>query len=172
MDQYANVGSFELVQGEVVEVPPAMPEHGRVCGKIAFALEAFGRQSGLGYILANDTAVLTGKAPDTVRGADVSFYSHARLPETEIQNRLAPVAPDLVVEVYSPSNRPLEMRDKVNEYLAAGVMMVWVVYPTQRVVAIFRLDDPVTIILTEADVLEGLPELPGFRCPVADPLPR
>ena len=41
-------GTFELVRGEVVEVPPAMPEHGRVCGNAFYALEIFGRQSGLG----------------------------------------------------------------------------------------------------------------------------
>ena len=52
-------GTFELVRGEVVEVPPPMPEHGRVCVNSGFALESYGRQSGLGYALSNDSAVLT-----------------------------------------------------------------------------------------------------------------
>ncbi|HKI20124.1 MAG TPA: Uma2 family endonuclease, partial [Isosphaeraceae bacterium] len=52
-------GSFELVRGEVVEVPPAMPEHGRVCGNAFYLLETYGRQTGLGYALSNDSAVVT-----------------------------------------------------------------------------------------------------------------
>jgi len=74
----------------------------------------------------------------------------------------------LVVEVYSPGNRRAEILEKVTEYLKAGVLMVWVVHPNQRTVAIYRSDDPIPTILTEADVLEDLPELPGFRCPVAE----
>ena len=161
-------GSFELVRGEVVELPPPGPEHGRICLKVGFVLESFGRRSGLGYALTNDTATLTARGPDTVRGADVSYYTRARLPEAEIGNRLAPIAPDLVVEVNSPSNRPSEMRDKVKEYLDAGVLMVWVVYPSQRLIAISRPGEAVAVILTDSDDLENLPELLGFRCPVAE----
>ena len=58
-------GIFELVRGEVVEMPPPMPEHGRVCGNAFFVLESYGRQSGLGYALSNDSAVLTERNPDT-----------------------------------------------------------------------------------------------------------
>src|SRR5262245_49894178 len=98
-------GTFELVRGEVVEVPPPMPEHGRVCVNTGFVLETYGRQSGRGYTLSNDSAVLTELGPDTVRGADVAFYSHARWPRSEVGKTVPPVPPDLAVEVYSPSNR-------------------------------------------------------------------
>jgi Uma2 family endonuclease len=66
-------GNFELVRGEIVEMPPAMPEHGRVCANACYVLESYGRQTGLGYALSNDTAVVTERGPDTVRGADVSL---------------------------------------------------------------------------------------------------
>ena len=99
------------------------------CGNACFVLESYGRQTGLGYALSNDSAVVTERGPDTVRGADVSFYSHARWPRSEVGNRLPPVPPDLAVEVVSPGNRPGEMLKKVSEYLEAGVSMVWVVYP-------------------------------------------
>ena len=66
-------GTFELVRGEVIELPPPMPEHGRVCVNAGFVLESYGRQSGLGYALSNDSAVLTERGPDTVRGADMCF---------------------------------------------------------------------------------------------------
>ena len=116
-------GNFELVRGEVVEVPPAMPDHGRVCMKASFVLETYGRQTGLGYALTNDSAVLTERGPDTVRGPDVCFYSHTRWPESQLGDGLPPVPPDLAVEVVSPRNHPSEMLRKISEYLAVGVSL-------------------------------------------------
>ena len=159
-------GNFELVRGEVIELPPALPEHGRYCLNAAFQLETFGRQAGHGYAVTNDSAVQTERGPDTVRGGDVCYYSHARWPRSELRG-LPPVAPDVVVEVYSPSNRPGEMRAKVNEYLEVGTLMVWVVFPERRTVVVYRPADPVPRVFGQDDVLEGFPELPGFRCPVA-----
>jgi Uma2 family endonuclease len=60
------------------------------------------------------------------------------------------------------------MLGKVQEYLDAGVLMVWVIHPVRRTLTIYRPDDPTPTILTESDILEDLPELPGFRCPVAE----
>jgi Uma2 family endonuclease len=160
-------GTFELVRGEIAEVPVPMPEHGRVCGNSFYVLESYGRQSGRGYGLTNDSAVLTERDPDTVRGADVSFYSHARWPRSQVGRTLPPVPPDVAVEVVSPSNRPGELHQKVGEYLDAGVLLVWVVYPMRRSVVVYRPGE-VPIVLNENDFLENLPELPGFRCPVSD----
>ena len=161
-------GTFELVRGEVVEVPPAMPEHGRVCGNTFYVLETYGRQSGRGYALSNDTAVLTERGPDTVRGADVAYYSHARWPRSEVGKTIPPVPPDLAVEVYSPSDRRGAMSQKVAEYLSAGALLVWVIYPASRSVVIHRSDDQPPLVLHEGSHIEHLPELPGFRCAVAD----
>lgn len=161
-------GTFELVRGEVIELPPAMPEHGLVCGNTAGILFNYGRQTGYGYVLSNDSAVQTERGPDTVRGADVSFYSQARWPRSEVGRRLPPIAPDLVAKVFSPSNRRPKMFGKVQEYLDAGVLMVWVIHPVRRTLAIYRPDDPTPTVLTETDTLEELPELPGFRCQVAE----
>jgi Uma2 family endonuclease len=161
-------GNFELVRGEVVEVPPAMPEHGRVCGDVFYVLETYGRQTGRGYALSNDSAVQTERNPDTVRGADVCFYTHARWPRSEVGLDLPPVPPDLAVEVVSPGNRPGELYRKISEYLAAGVSLVWVVYPKQRCIVIHRPDGGAPLVLREDQVIENLPELPGFRCTVAE----
>ncbi len=94
-------GNYELVRGEIVEMPRPTPEHGRVCMNVGFALELFGRQTGLGYAITNDSAVLTERDPDTVRGPDVCFYTHARWPRSQLGTGLPPVPPDLAVEVYS-----------------------------------------------------------------------
>ena len=99
-------GEHELVRGEIVSMPTPMPAHGRYCMNSSFLLEIFGRATGFGYAITNDSAVQTERGPDTVRGADVAFYSHARWPREKLGKGLIPVPPDLVVEVLSPSNRP------------------------------------------------------------------
>ena len=160
-------GTFELVKGEVVRMAPPSPEHGRVCINVGFVLESFGRRSGLGYAVA-DSAVQTRRDPDTVRGPDVCFYSHGRWPRSELGTGIPPVPPDLAVEVYSPGNRQWEVQAKVSEYLEIGVALIWVVYPRNRSVAIYRQADELPVVLKEDQVIDNLPELPGFRCPVAD----
>lgn len=161
-------GAYELVRGEVVRVPPPRPRHGRTCLTVGYVLESFGRRTGLGYAIGNDAAVVTERGPDTVRGADISFYSEARWPRAQVGDGLPPVVPDLVVEVVSPSDRPGEIRRKIDDYLNAGVRMVWVVDPAMRTVLIYRPDAPAPALLGEADVIEGPAELPGFRRPVAE----
>jgi Uma2 family endonuclease len=163
-------GRFELVQGEVIEVRPPRPEHGRVTSKTGFALETFGRGTGYGYCIT-EAAVRTERNPDTVRGPDLSFYSHARWPEHQIGSGLPPVPPDLAVEILSPANRRGPILKKVAEYQVAGVLMVWVVNPTRRHVVVYRLQEDDPVIFREGDTLEGFPELPGFRCLVSDLFP-
>jgi Uma2 family endonuclease len=160
-------GTFELVRGEVIKLPPPMPEHGRVSLNVGFILETFGRQSGFGYCLAA-SAVLTERGPDTIRGPDVSFYSHGRWPRSELGSGLPPVPPDLAVEIVSPGNRRGQISRKISEYQAIGTFLVWVVYPASRRVVIHRSDDQPPLVLREDAVIENLPELPGFRCPVSD----
>jgi Uma2 family endonuclease len=145
-----------------------MPKHGLVCANIAAILWNYGRASGYGFPVSNDSAVVTERAPDTVRGADVSFYSHARWPRAQVGDKLPPVPPDVAVEVVSPGNRVGMIMKKVAEYLQVGVSLVWVVYPKQRQVVVYRANDEAPITLNEEDTLENLPELPGFRCSVSD----
>ena len=161
-------GNFELVRGEIVELPPAMPKHGVVCANVAGSLWDYGRRSGYGYALSNDSAVVTERDPDTVRGPDVCFYSHARWPRADVDKGLPPVAPDLAVEVVSPGNRAAKISTKIAEYQAVGTLLVWVVYPASRTVVIHRLDDEPPIVLRDGALIENLPELPGFRCSVSD----
>jgi Uma2 family endonuclease len=161
-------GNFELVRGEVVQLPPTMPEHGRICVNVVFLLETYGRQTGYGYALSNDPGVVTERGPDTVRGPDICFFSHDRWPRSEIGSKLPPVSPNMVVEVYSPGNRPGQMLEKVAEYLAAGIPLVWVIYPKNRKVAIYRSADEPPEVLKDDAIIENVPELPGFRFPVAD----
>jgi Uma2 family endonuclease len=168
MEMDLGEGMHELVRGEIIDVPPPMTEHGIVCVNVGAILWNYCRRTRIGYIAGNDSAVVTERDPDTVRGADVSFYKEATWPRAQIGNTLLPVPPDLVVEVASPGNRPGEITKKVREYLAVGTLLVWVVYPARRVVVIHRGEGVEQIELGESDTIEGLAELPGFHCPVAD----
>lgn len=159
-------GLFELVRGEIVTLSPPLYWHGFVCGNIYAVLNDFGRRTGHGHVATNDSAVVINDI--NVRGADLCYYSEVRWPRALVGQGPPPVPPDLVVEVYSPSNRPGEMLEKVSEYLRAGVPMVWTVHPERRSLTIYRGDDPTPLVLTETDVAENLPELPGFQCRVAE----
>jgi Uma2 family endonuclease len=161
-------GNFELVRGEIIQLPPTMPEHGVVCVNIACVLWNYGRETGYGYPIPNDSAVVTERGPDTVRGADVCFYSQERWPRSQVGWKLPPVQPDLVVEVYSPGNRRGKTLEKTAEYLDSGIPVVLIVYPKNKTVAVYRSADEPPEVLKHDAVIENLHELPGFRCPVAD----
>ena len=101
--------------------------------------------------------------PDTVRGPDVAFISQSRLPEPE------PVgypAPDLVVEILSPGDRPGEVLGKVADWLSAGTRLVWVVDPERRLVRLYRADGTEQIV-TADQALQGEDVVPGFGFPLA-----
>jgi Uma2 family endonuclease len=162
--------NLELVRGKVIEMSPPYFLHGIVCSNINRHLGNFGHESGHGYALCNDTAVKTMTGPDTVRGADVSYFSYARFP-IDPSVILPAIPPDLVVEVASPGDRRGEILTKVGEYLNVGVMVVWMVYPKTRRIVIYRGGDQEPIVCMNSDILENMPELPGFRCAVADFFP-
>jgi Uma2 family endonuclease len=159
--------SLELVRGKVVEMSPTRLTHGIVCSNLVWALTDYGKRSGLGYSLCNDFAVKTTATPDTIRGADVAYYSYARMPR-EGADELPKIPPDLVAEVVSPGDRRGEILTKVGEYLEVGVLVVWVVYPKAKKVLLYRGDEHDPLSFEESATVENLPELPGFRCAVAD----
>src|SRR5687767_57830 len=65
----------ELVRGRIISMPPPKPRHGKICFKSAQLLGGFNDESNVGHVLCNDSGVITQRGPDTLRGADVSFYN-------------------------------------------------------------------------------------------------
>ncbi len=159
-------GLHELVHGEIVKMPPPEYSHGYVCGNFYRILFAYGARTGHGHAATNDSRVEI--SDDTLRGADVSYYREERWPRSQIGKQPPPGPPDLIVEVISSGDRPGKVQEKVGDYLSAGVPMVWVAYPKTRKLVIYRGDDPIPSVLTDSDIVENLPELPGFRGPVAE----
>lgn len=108
--------------------------------------------------------------PNHGRKPDVVFVQLQRLPDGRVPRGDLRIPPDLVVEVLSPGNTGLEVEGKLNEYLAAGVSLVWIVNPDSRTIRVYRSDNT-TRLYRGADVIENEPLLPGFRLVVADMFP-
>jgi Uma2 family endonuclease len=132
----------ELVRGRIVTMPPPTPRHGQVCSKLDRLMGTFADEHDLGHVLCNDSGVVTERDPDTVRGADVSFYSYAKVPRGKIRKGYLDVVPDLVVEVRSDDDRWPDIEAKVREYLDAGVTVVVVLDPETERAHVFRSDHP------------------------------
>jgi len=154
----------ELVKGVIVEMPSPESDRGFVCGNLAITLGNYVRQHDLGRIVTNDAGVVTERGPDTTRGPDVAFYSFERVPRGPRPRGYWP-APELVVEVRSPSERTSRVMAKVSEYLAAGVRVVLVAWPEQTTVMAYSKEFFNRSFGAGEDLT--LPELfPDFRVPV------
>ena len=155
----------ELVKGALVVREPAGYRHGEVAVKLTMAIAGFVHDRQLGAVLAAETGFKLFTNPDTVRAPDVAFVHRDRLPESSPAG-YAPFAPDLVVEVLSPDDRPGEVLAKVADWLSAGCWLVWVVDPVRRTARVYRADGTESL-LTDRDALDGEEVLPGFACPLA-----
>jgi Uma2 family endonuclease len=152
----------ELVQGRIISMPPPDRRHGYVCGQAYYLLRPFVDEHDLGRVMTNDSGVITERDPDTVRGADVAYYSYARLPKGPLPTGYGPEVPELVVEVVSASDRWRDVIEKVLEYLRAGVLVVVVLDPKPQTAHVFGADDaPRTLGPEDELVLPGI--LEGFR---------
>ena len=151
----------ELVRGEVREMSPAGGEHGSATMVMGACLHDFVSERGLGRIFAAETGFLIARDPDTVRAPDCAFVRGDRLPGP-LPRRFVPLAPDLVVETISPEDRARQVKEKVAEWLAAGVRLVWVVHPARRTVTVHRRGRR-PLVLRDDAVLDGETLLPGFR---------
>jgi Uma2 family endonuclease len=133
----------ELVRG--VEIPMNMPSprHGEICAQVVFLLKLYLTNHPIGRVASNDSGIITQHDPDTVRGADVAFYCHARLPSTiPLPMRgYAGVVPDVVFEVRSYTDSWPMIHTKVAEYLAAGVSAVVVLDEQTQRGWVFLVDD-------------------------------
>jgi Uma2 family endonuclease len=147
----------ELVRGAVVMMNMPGARHGQVCGRIAYLLADFLEGRNFGQAFTNDSGIITEREPDTVRGADVAYYSFARLPRGVAPRGYPASAPDVVFEVRSPSDAWSELIAKTGEYLKTGVLAVALFEPDDWTIHVYRPNSP-PIALTADDALV-LPEI-------------
>lgn len=152
----------ELVRGRIVSMPVPKPRHGEMCSKADRILGVHVEDHDLGRVFCNDAGVITERGPDTVRGADISFYSYARVPKGPLPDRYLDTPPDLVVEVLSPSDRWPKVLAKVAEYLDAGTTVVLVLDDERRLAHVYRSDAAPRLLGAEDEL--SIPDLLGeFR---------
>ncbi|MCA9142425.1 MAG: Uma2 family endonuclease [Planctomycetaceae bacterium] len=159
--------SFELVHGQLVEKNMGF-ESSFVGLQLSFFLVRYCYSKGLGWVLPADASYQCfADDPTKVRKPDVSFIQASRLAASQRPTGHCQIAPDLAVEVVSPNDLFEDVSRKVDEYLAAGVRLVWVIDPKAERVFIYRHDESATI-LTNKDSLDGEDVVPGFLCAIAD----
>jgi len=152
----------ELDEGELISMPSPFGEHGQIQLTTGSILRNFVRSRSLGLVFVETGFRLSR---DTVRGPDISFVSSERASGLDLKKRFE-CAPDLAIEIISPSETATEIAHKVRQYLQAG-SEVWVVYPDDRTVHVFETSKNARVLEAD-DLLETPMLLPGFSVRVSE----
>jgi Uma2 family endonuclease len=157
---------WELLDGAVVQMEPHGTDTSALTASITFAISRHVREFDLGVIHGAGCGFRSWPGHETVRVTDMSFTRHERLPVDRDRHDYPRWAPDLIVEMFSPFERPVTAIGRIAMFLQAGTRLVWFIDPGNKTVMIFDPDFAPTM-LREVDTLEGGDVLPGFSIPVA-----
>lgn len=166
----------EVVDGAIVVTSPSQRKHNRIAHRLYESLRDYLRTNAIGVALMEAAYVLDGdKRADWVKGAglpDVSFVSSSRAEahDAEFGPDEGPwwLAPDLAVEIVSPTGKYTDVNKKVADYLRYGTRLVWVIDPQARAVRVFSPEQPNGVLLSADSALSGAPVLPGWQMPVRE----
>ena len=158
---------YELVRGELRKMAPAGYDHGRIAASIAIRLGMHVMEGGLGEVSIAEPGFRLESDPDHVRVPDAAFVRRERAPAARGMPGFFPGAPDLAIEVISPSDSYTEVEEKVADWLNAGTLAVIVVDPRRRTIKVHR-SPAEAVVLTEADVLAVEEVVPGWQMSVRD----
>lgn len=160
---------YELDNGRLISMTPPGDIHAAVEMKFAGALLVQGELQGLGKARCGDVGIVLWRNPDRVVGADAAFIATASLPIRRTSEGYLETIPELIVEVRSPNDTLAAMQRKVEDYLAAGVKVVWVADPIQRQVTEHR-PGQLASVFGESDTLTVPDIIPGFRLSIREAL--
>ena len=158
---------YEIVRGELRKKMPSGILHALIAGRIAGLLSGFIRQRRLGEILTAEPGFKLSLTPETLRVPDVSFMRMDKFLQIKNLDKFYSGAPNLAVEVISPSETFQDEQEKIEDYLASGVEMIWIVRPKQTTITVYRPQHELTV-LRIGDSLDGADVIPGFTCSVED----
>ncbi len=153
---------YEYVKGDLVPMAAAAIVHGEIGSNIHLILGMYVREKKLGRLYIVETTFQLG---DRVVKPDIAFVSTDRLSEDKLKGYAD--APDLAIEIVSPTDKHYDVTDKALAYLKAGTRLVWVIEPIMKTVMIYRSKTDFTLLNYE-DTLTGEDVVPGFSCPVAE----
>jgi Uma2 family endonuclease len=158
---------YELVGGDLIMMSPASPTQGRYAARLVGALALYLEEHELGEVYTAEPGFELQTEPEQiVRAPDVAFLHQDKIPPPEQQAGFWPVAPDLVIEIISPSETSQMVQEKVQDYLAAGTRLIWLVYPNTKTVLEYRSLTQIRHLMLD-DKLEGGEVLPGFSYPLS-----
>jgi Uma2 family endonuclease len=158
---------YELVRGELRKMTPAGFDHGAIVMNLAAPLGQHVKSHGLGVVCGAETGFRIASDPDTVLAPDIGFVRRERIPASGRPSGFWPGAPDLAVEVLSPSDTVFAVDEKVTAWLTAGAAAVWILNPQRRNITIHRAAGQPRV-LSEQETLDGEDVIPGFRLRVAE----
>jgi Uma2 family endonuclease len=156
-----------LIDGEIIELPPSSTIPGIIAAEMVWFVKGFVREHDLGYVTTAEAGFRL--SPNNVLAPDVGFIAKARV--EKLPERFFPGPPDLAVEVVSPTDKPKAIQRKALRYIKFGVRLVWVVYPANKTIAVYRPSETVNTLPEVIDmdgVLDGGDVLPGFTLAVRD----
>ena len=140
----------ELVRGRVIALNVPTPRHGQICATVGRLISRFAGERNLGHVVGNASGIVTERGPDSVRRADVAFYTYRRVP------------PELIIEVLSPTDRRGRVLRMIGEFLEIGVRVVCALDEQRRSARLYTSDDPGHELRAEEDLT--FPDLlPGFE---------
>jgi len=155
----------ELIQGELSTMSPSGSLHATTVINITLLVGQFVKDHHLGRSFAAEAGFILREHPDTVRAPDFAFVRQSRLPVGGITVKFWPGAPDLAVEVLSPTDSAVDVEKKVDDYLTAGTLIVWVINPLAQTVTVYEPGrDP--RILRRSAILAAESLLPGLHLSV------
>lgn len=158
---------YELVDGELVRRNMGA-NSSRIVTKAITLIGKYNEATPRGWLFNTDCGYQCfPDAPNKVRKPDVSFVCFGRFPNEQVPDGYIELPPDLSIEVLSPNDLDYETDLKVEELLAAGVRLIWVINPESHTVLVYRANGSI-VGLREYDELSGEDVLPGFRCRVAE----
>lgn len=155
------LGSCELVKGEIIPMSPGGILHSLVTANAFRVLDAHCRPLKIGRVLTGEAGVIVARRPDTVRGADVAFISYQRLPKGPTEHGFLKQPPELVIEVLSMDTSWEKMEEKVADYHAMGVDLVWVLDPQTMTLRAYPLGRPAALF-RDTDLASADPHVAGF----------
>jgi len=162
--QLGSDAHYELIEGELIEVSPQGRTHGRILANLTYFLKQEMRVRPSGELLVGDVGFILARNPDTVLAPDLAYVAAERL--IDAGDGYLELAPNIAIEVISPSNIAAVIARKIEIYLAASVTEVWVVRPCERKLVIQRSNTPAEI-LRPGDTLEST-VLPKLSLPIED----
>jgi Uma2 family endonuclease len=156
--------TYEVVDGELVMSPKNNPQHGNICVRISARLLDYADARNLGQVFDSNTGYWMVNR--NLRAPDVSFLASGRLPKGSA-TAFFHGAPDLVVEVLSPTNTRRELDERLRDFFESGTKLAWVIDPEERCAEVCR--SPIDRrMVGPGGILEGENVLPGFKLPLAD----